>query len=174
MTVMVWQGRSWELTVPGPTAARHFAAMGKARGSDAVGPMLDLLDLILGAEQVAVLEDGITDGQFPTRGFADLLTDATHHLSGRPLVAVVALSGSAVSQWSIIRGRLVRDGITNPLRDLPTLWALLDAVEWMILESKKDEKETDDYWRSLYPAETEWSDDEEAASAEAFFGAFGG
>lgn len=170
---MVWQGRSWELTVPGPTAARHFAAMGKSRGQDRVEPMLDLLDLLLGGEQMTVLEDGITDGAFPTTGFADLLTDATLHLSGRPLVAVVALSGSAVSQWSIIRGRLVRDGITNPLRDLPTLWALLDAVEWMILESKKDEKDTDDYWRSLYPAQRQFSDEDEAASAEAFFGAFG-
>lgn len=173
MSSLVWHGHSWELAVPGPTAARHLAALAKARKHDAVEPMLATLETILGPDQVQVLEDGVNDGRFPPTAFPDLLGEAVTHLSGRPLQAVMALSSAAVSQWSIIRGRLVRDGIPNPLRTLPTLWALLDAVEWMILESKKDDKETADYWRSVYPAQRQWSDDDEAASAEAFFGAFG-
>ena len=173
MSSLVWHGHSWELAVPGPTAARHAAAMGKAKRQDAAAPMVALLEVILGPEQLADLEDGVNDGRFPPTAFPDLLTDAVKHLSGRPLRAVVALSRAAVSQWSIIRGRLVRDGVTNPLRDLPTLWALLDAVEGMILESKSDEKDTAEYWRSVYGADTQWDDEEEAAAADAFFGAFG-
>lgn len=173
MSVLVWHGHEWELAVPGPTAARHLAALGKTRKMDAVAPMLALLDTIIGADQMHALEDGVHDGTFPPSAFPDLLGEAVQHLSGRPLQAAMALSSAAVSQWSIIRGRLVRDGIADPMRDLPTLWALLDAVEWMILESKKDEKDTAEYWRSLYPAQRQFSDEDEAASAEAFFGAFG-
>lgn len=159
--------------MPGPTAARYLAALAKARKDDAVEPMLALLEILVGADQLQLLEDGIHDGRFPSTGCPDLLGEAVQHLSGRPLQAAIALSSAAVSQWSVIRGRLVRDGVPDPMRTLPTLWALLDSVEWMILESKKDDKDTAEYWRSLYPAQRQFSDEEEAASAEAFFGAFG-
>lgn len=173
MTGLAWHGHTWDLSVPGPTAARHLAALSTRRGMEATAPMLAILHLMLGQTQLDALEDGVADGRYPPDAFSDLLSAGVEHLSGRPLRAVIALSGSAVSQWSIIRGRLVRDGIADPLRELPTLWALLDAVEWMILESKKDEKETDAYWRSVYGPERGWSDDDETASADAFMDAFG-
>lgn len=173
MTELQWRGREWQLTVPGPTTARHLAALTRRKGIDATEPMLAMLTVILGPTQLEALEDGIATGLYPPSAFSDLLDTTIEHISGRPLRAVVALAGSAVSQWSIIRGRLVRDGIADPLRDLPTLWALLDAVEWMILESKKDDKETDAYWRQVYGPERGWSDADETASAEAFMTAFG-
>lgn len=50
----------------------------------------------------------------------------------------------------MIRGRLVLAGITDPLRQLPTLFALLDVVETMILDGMTKEEERTRYWTRTY------------------------
>lgn len=54
------------------------------------------------------------------------------------------------SNWSAIGTKLRLGGIGNPLKDLPTLSALLDVTENMMMESCKDEKERQMLQAKLY------------------------
>lgn len=88
--------------------------------------------------------------------------------SARPWRTTVMLAATTVHQWHTIRGRLIQKGIPDPLRQIPTLNALLDAVEAMLMEAaaSQGEKEVRELERQLYPppavGETpkgDWSDD---------------
>lgn len=54
--------------------------------------------------------------------------------TGRPFRAVASLTVAAARHWRTLRGRLALAGVTDPLRQLPDLHALLDAVEALLLE----------------------------------------
>ena len=78
--------------------------------------------------------------------FMRWLEDST----GKPFSAVSALSSVVVRSWNVVRGRLVMAGIPDPAAQITTLAALLDAVDVMIRESHKDEKDTAKYERAVY------------------------
>ena len=88
--------------------------------------------------------------------------------SARPWRTTVMLSSTTVNQWHTIRGRLIQKGIPDPLRQIRTLNALLDAVEAMLMEAAagQGEKELRELERQLYPPPAvgekpkgNWSDD---------------
>ena len=88
--------------------------------------------------------------------------------SARPWRTTVMLASTTVNQWHTIRGRLIQKGIPDPLRQIRTLNALLDAVEAMLMESaaSQGEKELRELERQLYPPPAvgempkgNWSDD---------------
>ena len=55
-----------------------------------------------------------------------------------------------MANWNAIRSRLIMAGITNPLRDLPDMYALIDVTEQMLLESFKEERDRERYWITTY------------------------
>lgn len=69
---------------------------------------------------------------------------------GKPFSAVAALSISLVENWGMVRGRLITSGIPDPMGQIRSLGAMLDAVEFMIMEGHKDEKEREKYKRQVY------------------------
>jgi len=88
--------------------------------------------------------------------------------SARPWRTTVMLASVAVNQWHTIRGRLIQKGIPDPLRQIPSMNALLDTVEAMLMESaaSQGEDEAKKLERQLYPPPApgekpsgEWSDD---------------
>lgn len=88
--------------------------------------------------------------------------------SARPWRTTVMLATTTVNQWHTIRGRLIQKGIPDPLRQIRTLNALLDAVEAMLMEAAagQGEKELQELERQLYPPPAvgekprgNWSDD---------------
>lgn len=74
--------------------------------------------------------------------------------TARPWRSTVGLSVSTVRQWSTIRGRLIEKGIPDPLRMLPSLTALLDVVEVMVLDSFEKKEDRDKWLRQLYRTDT--------------------
>lgn len=169
MAACEWGGRRWTVAAPPPTAATAFIAYtGGQGGSDVID---DLAVLLLGEEQRDQIIEGMADGVI-SGSLKSLIEDAVEAGSGRPLKAVATLCAATVKSWSIIRARMVRSGIADPLRQLPSLWALIDVTESLILETKTDQKDRDDYMRQMYPATyNQFTDEESAASFAAFMGA---
>lgn len=74
-------------------------------------------------------------------------------------------------------------GIPNPLEQLPTLYALIDVVEIMILDSMEKQEEREQYRLRMYappPGSSlsgalpkGWSDEEEIADSDAAAKALG-
>lgn len=98
----------------------------------------------------------------------DMVKEILELWSARPWRTTVMLAATTVNQWHTIRGRLIQKGIPDPLRQIPTMNALLDAVEAMLMEAaaSQGEKELQQLERQLYPppalGETpkgNWSDD---------------
>lgn len=110
----------------------------KARGPG------DYWEMLLGAihvEDRPALLQAMTIGALPGTAVGDMVEEWLEASTGYPISAVGALSGVVVNEWPMVRGRLVRGGVPDPLRQLPTLGALLGAVWDMMLEGCKDEKE---------------------------------
>lgn len=175
MPAIDWQGRRWVARTPSPSAALVFARYAQAAKDDSATALDELLDLLIGPDQLDDLYEGIVDGSIEG-SLVDFVSEIVLASSGRPIRAVVSLSSMLLKSWSIVQGRLIRSGIASPMRDLASLWALLDVVESFVLETKTDEAARQSYLSAMYPSTAApgakgWSDEEEAASWEAFTGA---
>lgn len=175
MPSALWEGRRWQVETPKPTAALVFAKYVEAARADAATALDELLLLLLGEDQLDELYEGMATGEYAGR-LNDLVNELVLAASGRPVRAVATLCVSTLKSWSTIQGRLVMSGTSNPLRDLPSLWALINVTESMVLESKQTAEERTRYLSQMYPETAkkgvrDWSDEEEAASWDAFMGA---
>ena len=171
-------GRVWQFRRPAPHTAVYLAqyASGKS-GEDSAAALDFLRACLLPASWEALCDDAFdhrteTDVSTITALMEAVATEG----AARPLRAILGLCSVTARQWPTIRGRLTTSGGANPLARLAHLHELLDAVESMIVEGKKDDKARADYWRSFYgPTLTEevrerpgWTAEEEMSAFDAW------
>lgn len=149
--IVEWAGREWVARDLPPSAAALVARLAATQPDTRMEATVDLV----AAAGIDVGE--VIDAAFDSDDdldVLDLVADVLRTGSARPWRTTVGLCRSTVSQWSSIRGRLIEKGIPDPLRSLPSLTALLDVVETMILDGAKDDKERDKILRDLYRTDT--------------------
>lgn len=148
MAVFEYEGRDWHFATPGPSFALE------------VRRLADVSDEALGALLLDHLIDwmDLDDWVWFARHQRDLPEDAVPELfmrwleetCGKPMSAVAALSNVIVRSWGMVQGRLIQSGIPDPLKQIPTLAGLINAVDVMIREGHQDEKATKKYEREVY------------------------
>lgn len=80
---------------------------------------------------------------------------------GPPYVAVITLGVMAATHWRALRTRLRGDGITDPMRQLPHMHALIDEAEKLWLEAlhtgneAKDKHDRTELLDKLYAPDTD-------------------
>lgn len=151
MGTFEWAGHTfspWELPT---TAASVVARLAKDDREEQLSSILDL------AQAAGIEPADVIDALWDTDGDPDLLDFAAGVLrvgTARPWKSTVGLCISTTKQWSTIRGRLIDKGIPNPLDMLPSLTALLDVVEVMVLDSFEKKEDRERWHRDLYKSET--------------------
>lgn len=144
---MKWAGRQWPVRELCPGAASAVARLASPRREDQLLAVLEVLDL------AEVPVEDVIDVAFHTDtplDVCDLLAGVLEVGSARPWRSTVGLCRTVVTQWSMIRGRLIDKGIPDPLRALPSLTALLDVVEVMILDGMDKDEDRQRFLRDLY------------------------
>ena len=149
-----YAGEAWEYRVPKPLAAMFLGAASRksAKAGRKIDAIMGYLEHVLSSKSVDRMMERAQDheDEFDTEHMAELVKLISQEGSARPYWVDSALSGVAVRQWPTIRGHLVAYGIADPLRQLPTLYALLDAVERMMLESMEKEADREMYFIRTY------------------------
>lgn len=145
-------GVEWSYTIPRPYACLYLAGMGAKDEDRRAQSLLGYLEHVLLPESLDVLLDKAMDPRdlFDVAQLAQLIEEIQQAHSARPFFTDVNLAATAVAQWPQVRGRLVMSGVADPLRQLPTIYALLDAVEAMILDGMGKEEEREAYFRRMY------------------------
>lgn len=136
MPTITYGGHSWKLREAAPADALALVT------SSGAGDYWGLLVGAVRGEDRIRLALALEMGALPGTAVGDMVEDWLEASTGYPISAVGALCGVVVNEWPMIRGRLVRGGIADPLREVRTLGALLSVVWDMMLEGCKDEKET--------------------------------
>lgn len=62
----------------------------------------------------------------------------------------MTLAQVTARSWRQIRARLAMAGVPDPLRQLPSMHALLDVTEMLLMEGCKDQAERDKLRNQLY------------------------
>lgn len=141
-------------------AALHVAGLASPHREDQLSAAFELLRAA-GIEWDDWLSVSLETDEDPLEMIGKLL----QVWSARPWKSTIMLASATVKQWSTIRGRLIDKGITDPLRSIRSMNALLDVVEVMLMDSAKDEDERKKLIRDLYPPVVgeappgDWSDD---------------
>lgn len=146
-----WAGREWVARDLPPSAAALVARLAAKQPDTRMAATVDLV------AAAGIDVDEVIDAAFDSDGdldILDLVADVLRLGTSRPWRTTVALCRSTVTNWSSVRGRLIEKGIPDPLRALPSLTALMDVVETMILDGAKDDKEREKILRDLYRTDT--------------------
>lgn len=145
MGAVYWCGRAWHPVGLPPGAALHVARL--AHPDSQIQGIIGVLDAagIPLTRVLHALEDTDTEADI-----LDLVSAILMVGTARPWKATVGLCRTVTAQWSTIRGRLIDKGIPDPLRALPSLTALLDVVEIMILDSMEKDEDRQRFLRDLY------------------------
>ena len=104
------------------------------------------------------LLSSMISGELPDDTFERISRSLATWGTARPYAAVITLSVITAHHWRAMRLRFYQAGITDPL-GLPTMHALLDMSESVILESmvstdqKKDERDRKNFIDKLYAPE---------------------
>jgi hypothetical protein len=98
--------------------------------------------------------------------------------TARPYPAVATLAHLATEHWRLIRARLIRAGIADPLKQLPDMHAILDVAEDIWTENMTT-AERDKFYFGLYKPEPKaappgFSEEETMSSFAAFEAAVSG
>lgn len=144
-----WGGKQWHPTDLPPSAANTVALLASSVREDQLSATVDVLAQA-GVSVESVIEC-VTDAD-DDFDILDLVASVLAVGTARPWRSTVGLCRSTVTQWSTIRGRLIDKGIPDPLRSLPSLTALLDVVEIMILDSMEKKEDREKFLRELYRA----------------------
>lgn len=126
--------------LPRPLAAQWLATMADPHGRivSQSSAMVDFLAHVLGADEAGdILVDAMAD-RLDIDDVAGIIYDILGAGSARKYWQDTFLSRVAMVNWPMIRGQLVIRGIPDPMKQLPTLFALLDAVEAVYLEHADD------------------------------------
>lgn len=141
--------RDWEFSSPGPAVALRIHELAGMSPND---QYLEIVDIVVEhlSDDDAVWFDARGKYELPEDAPAELLIEWLEAATGKPFSAVAALSSALVESWAQVRGRLITSGIPEPMVQIRQLGSMLDAVEFMILESHKDDKERARYRQKVY------------------------
>lgn len=145
-----WAGRRWQAHELPVWSASAVARLASSDQKDQLPACVAILEAA-GVDTGAVV-DAVTDAD-DEPDILDFVAELLRVGTARPWRATVGLCRTTTTQWSTIRGRLIDKGIPDPLRSIPSLTALLDVVEVMILDSM-EKKEREKFLRDLYRPET--------------------
>lgn len=180
MASLEFEGSEWTFSVPRPFAALYLARLGSGTDEERSDALFDYLRHVLSPEAFLQLEERALDAadEFDIEDVAGLIEAVQQEYSSRPFHVDVSLAATAVANWPAVRGKLVLAGVADPLRDLPNVYALIDAVEVMVLDSMQKEEERDRYFVRMYspPAGSlasgkvpkGWSREDEMAALDQF------
>lgn len=151
----------WHFRLPDPGTAWFVAACADAKlsASDRAAAMLRFCEYVLTPTDFEYLCDVAYDhdADITTEVLLDLMEKILEFGSARPPWVDSSLAMVAYRQWPTVRGRLVTSGIADPLRQLPTLYALLDAVEALVLDSMEKQEDRDRYFTRTYAPPHGWA-----------------
>ena len=142
-------GRVWRFEVPRPAFALRLYELGRMGEGRVGGALIDILLDYMWLNDWVEFDFGRAEG-LPDGAVLEVFYRWLETACGKPFSAVAALCNAMVESWSMVRGRLVTSGLADPLWDVPTLAGMLDAVEFMVMEGHKDDKERDRYRRQVY------------------------
>lgn len=145
--VVTWAGRDFAVS-PLPASAMGAVARLASTGED--DRMVATTD-VLNAAGVDV--EDVADALWATSVPADILDFVALAIetdSDLPWRSTVSLCQSAVKQWSSIRGQLIVKGIADPINQIGSLGALMDAVIVMLLEGIEKDDERESVRRDLF------------------------
>lgn len=163
MATVIYGGRVFRPVELPTWAALHVSALSTTDQDEQLDAMLGII------EAAGISWDAWADASFEADETPlEMVGAVLEAWSSRPWRTTVMLSHIAVTQWSSVRGRLIQKGIPDPMRQIPSMNALLDAVEGMLMETAaaKGEDEVKNLERALYPPPApgekpsgEWSDE---------------
>ena len=133
-------GESMVYRLPRPRAALWLAAMAEPSGSISTKSpaMVEFLVHTLGPHEAGeLLVDALME-RYDMDDIAGVVYDILGAGSPRKYWQDTFLARVAVANWPLVRGQLILRGIPDPMKQLPTLFALLDAVEAVYLEHADD------------------------------------
>lgn len=148
-----YRGREWAYRLPRPWAALWLGTLGRnVPMGEKLDALTSLLEHVLHPDDFEDLMDMAfdQDSGFDMDELGELVAVLVEAGSARPYHVDSTLCGTVVEHWTAVRGRLVMSGVPDPLNSLPTMYALMDAVESMILEGCEDEKARSRYWTKTY------------------------
>lgn len=145
-------GLDWEYRLPRPYAAVFLTGMGDRDDGVRSQSLMGYLDHVLSPGSSDQLWDLAFDEfvAFDVEELAGLIEEIQSRHSSRPFHVDVNLSATAVRNWPQVRGRLVMSGVGDPLKELPNIFGLIDAVEAMVLDGISDETERSKYFTRMY------------------------
>ena len=145
-----WLGRQWEVAPLPPASAGAVAKLAAPDRNAQLSACQDVL-VFAGVDADTIIDVAFnTVGDETNAGIIDLIAAILETGTARPWRSTVGLCRTVTTQWSTIRGRLIEKGIADPLSAIPSLTALLDVVEVMILDGMEKEEERDRFIRDLY------------------------
>lgn len=145
-----YEGRRWEFETPPPSFAMTIRNFHNIPETEMLWEIRDVVMDWMALDDWVDFYSAWNNEELPDDAIPEIFMRWLEAATGKPMSAVGALCNVAVRSWSAVRGRLVMSGIPNPMDDIRTLAALLDAVDMMIREGHKDEKETAKYEREVY------------------------
>lgn len=147
-------GSTWRFRPPPPLTARHLSTISRPSvpADERAESIYRFLRIVLAPESLDQLEDRTWDhdDSFDIDELSELVKALVTAGSDRPYPVVAQLCVAAAVNWTTVRAKLVMAGTPDPLRQLPTVYALCDVVELMILQSLKDDKEREEWRRRTY------------------------
>lgn len=144
-----YDGTVWRFLAPGTAVALDLIHLQDNEG-DAYSTMMGLLMDHMVLDDWILFYDDLIRGDLPDDAMPEMVMLWLEEATGKPMSAVGALANVYVKSWGMVRGRLVMAGIPDPARQITSLAAMLDAIDVMIREGHKDEKETAKYEREVY------------------------
>lgn len=151
MSVTVrYEGRGWVFDTPTPAFALVLRRLSDMQGHELAaeihGQVLDHMVL----DDWCEFHRRLRTGELPDDALPEIFMRWLETACGKPMSAVSTISQIMVRSWPMVRGRLVTSGIPDPLGQIRTLAAMLDAVEFMVREGHRDEKASKKWDREVY------------------------
>jgi hypothetical protein len=169
---------------PEPRSAAHLACAAASKTTlEQIRCLNSFVAEHIGDEEYDRLLDGLMESRLPVDAMSRVTKAVATWGTARPYRAVFTLCAHTGHHWRILRSRLLTNGVGDPMR-LPSLHALLDFTESVILESMTSGNQMEDavkrqqFTDSLYQPDPEelktgtrpegFSDEETWASFLAF------
>lgn len=145
-----YDGSLWRLLPPGTAVALDLVRMQDADSREVQDTLIGLLIDHMHVDDWIEFYSALTGGGLPDDALPELVMLWLEEATGKPMSAVGALSNVYVKSWDIVRGRMVMAGVPDPSRQIVLLADMLSAIDVMIREGHKDEKESAKYQREVY------------------------
>lgn len=150
MTTVDYEGRGWRMETPTPAFALSVRRIGDMNGRELVAEIRGLVMEAMTLDDWCEFHRLERVGELPDDAVPEIFMRWLETACGKPMSAVVTLCHIMVRSWPMVRGRLVTSGVTDPLGQIKTLAAMLDAVEFMVREGHTDEKQAQKWEREVY------------------------